>query len=175
MKSFTDRVGEWGEATFPHSTLQSILTHLRTEEIPELEDAITSGDPAAIIEEAVDNVLLLTHLVYRSGGDLWQAALVKHLNNEASKWEYDAERGYSKRVKQTPRIRYVEADTFDVRVPDALQDTAHGFREAVRHIPPPLRRLLRFKYPSLSYQSVRRYEEDGALWWRIRVTADASS
>ena len=76
---FQREVGEWGKATFPNSTLLSIMAHLR-EEVAELDHEVRAGLPkhgparyfgqVAIGEELADCYLLLLHLAHRVGIDL---------------------------------------------------------------------------------------------------------
>lgn len=58
-----EKVGIWGKATFPHSTRNTIIEHLRRE-VDELELSQSNRTDA---EEVADCMLLLLHLAHRVG------------------------------------------------------------------------------------------------------------
>lgn len=110
QNDFQQIVGEWGESTFPDSTLRSIMAHLR-EEIAELHDAVerqafhddieertTGAYRHEIAEEAADVYLLVLHLAYRCGIDLQNAAVEKFAENRLRTWHDDG-RGYARHVE----------------------------------------------------------------------------
>lgn len=78
MKSFQDKVGEWGNYTFPRGTPDSIVTHLKKE----VEELAESHDPA----EAADCFLLLLQHAHRCGYDLAAEAIKKFEINKNRKW-----------------------------------------------------------------------------------------
>lgn len=107
-QSLQEIVGEWGEITFPNSTLLSIMAHLR-EEVAELDHEVRAGLPkhgparyfvqVAIGEELADCYLLLLHLAHRVGIDLDMAAAGKFDANRQRTWHDDG-RGYAKHVEE---------------------------------------------------------------------------
>jgi hypothetical protein len=64
FKEFQQQIGEWGNTTFPTSTVDSVLAHMK-EEAVELRALPRT-------EEAADMGLLLTHVAYKSGFDLFE-------------------------------------------------------------------------------------------------------
>lgn len=107
---FQREVGEWGVATFPQSTLASIMAHLR-EEVAELDHEVRgwknfSGpgryfQQVAIGEELADCYLLMLHMAHRVGIDLDMAAAEKFDTNRQRTWHDDG-RGYAKHVEEQP-------------------------------------------------------------------------
>ena len=96
------RIGEWGDRTFPESTLNSIIAHFNAE-AAELNEAATFSPRPQLAEEAADCLLLLLHIAHREGFSLWEAANVKRLVNEARTWETDAgAKGYRKHTEARP-------------------------------------------------------------------------
>ena len=115
-ENFQAEVGEWAEATFSHSTNESIVFHLRRE-VFELESAIAFFHPITeaeegndlirrgirsdvsvefvrrgVASEAADCYLLLLHLCHKHGIDLEQAAREKFMIDKRRAWgEPDAE------------------------------------------------------------------------------------
>lgn len=75
--------GEWAEATFPHSTPESIVAHLRRE-VEELATAVAERE--GIIWEASDCALLLLHLAHKRGFSLDEAARSKLETNRLRTW-----------------------------------------------------------------------------------------
>lgn len=91
-------VGEWGNRTFPQSTPDTILAHLR-DEIDELIEARETGEDVAV--EAADCFLLLLHFAYRNGFGLVDNALRKHKINVDRTWVTQMnERGYFVHIEQ---------------------------------------------------------------------------
>lgn len=107
QEDFQRLVGEWGERTFPDSTLLSIMAHLR-EEVSELDFEVRdwTGRPGPatefgrirIGEEIADCYLLMLHLAHRVGIDLGMAAAEKFAKNQHRTWHDDG-RGYAKHVE----------------------------------------------------------------------------
>lgn len=101
-----ERVGAWGEATFPDSTTRSIFLHARDELVLELGTAIDHVertvrehptervDIGKVREEAADVFLLLLHLAHRYGFDLHEAAEEKFATVQARTYTTDSGRGY---------------------------------------------------------------------------------
>lgn len=88
-------VGEWGNATFPTSTTDSILAHLR-DEVAELSEA----EPTHRAQEAADCLLLLLHFAHRHGFSLFDAAVVKAAVNAKRTWQTEVnERGYMRHIE----------------------------------------------------------------------------
>lgn len=101
IEQFQERVGEWGKSTFPHSTTQTILAHLR-DEITELIEADRDSPLATDLhqEEAADCFILLLHYAHRRGFSLFDAGVVKAAINERRTWSTSKnERGYFDHVR----------------------------------------------------------------------------
>lgn len=91
-------VGNWGEATFPHATFGSIVKHLH-EEVGEIDRELYKVDHPGLAEECADAYLMLLHLAHRGQFDLHAEACKKFDAVKNSEWEYDVQKGYSKRKK----------------------------------------------------------------------------
>ena len=89
MDALQQRIGEWGDATFPEATGGSITRHLR-DEVDEIARTTTKADLA---EELADAQHLLFHLAHREGISLHLATVTKFGANQARTWE-PSERGY---------------------------------------------------------------------------------
>lgn len=101
-----ERVGVWGDATFPRSTPETICAHLHDETL-ELAEAIhvyergpLDVDPLPLIEhvreETADVYLLLLHLAHRFGFDLHKAAEEKFATVQTRTYTTDSGRGYTR-------------------------------------------------------------------------------
>jgi NTP pyrophosphatase (non-canonical NTP hydrolase) len=105
-----DRVGMWGETTFPEATDQSIMAHM-LDEYTELDDSLDGSpvtlagdqqvihtavavDKAKVAEEAADVYLLLLHLAHRHGFSLQDAAEGKFAIVQKRTYTTDSGRGY---------------------------------------------------------------------------------
>jgi NTP pyrophosphatase (non-canonical NTP hydrolase) len=82
-----ERVGQWGQETFPQSTPRTIVAHLGRE-VRELEVEVLADHPDAdaVAEEAADCLLLLYHLAHRFGFSLHDATAVKFSQVKARAW-----------------------------------------------------------------------------------------
>ena len=78
--AFQSEVGTWAEETFPFSTPQTCISHLRRE-VEELASDIGAGESPA--EELADCYLLLLHLAHKTGVDLCAQATDKLRVNRA--------------------------------------------------------------------------------------------
>jgi hypothetical protein len=74
------QVGKWADATFPDSTQETIIAHMRDEINTELS-------PDCNEDELADIALLLMHLAHKRGVDLQQLIINKHSVNEGRTWE----------------------------------------------------------------------------------------
>lgn len=83
------KTGEWADKTFPKSTNDTIMSHIR-EEIEELAKA---KDVANLGEEAADIVLLISHLCYRNHIDLDWELQEKLAKNMQRMWNTEPEPG----------------------------------------------------------------------------------
>ena len=99
-----DRVGKWGERTFPTSTEESIFAHM-IDECMELGEAMEEYDRGSlttdplvvkgkVAEEAADVYLLLLHLAHRYNIDLHEAAEEKFAVVQKRTYTTDSGRGY---------------------------------------------------------------------------------
>lgn len=88
LDQMQQRVGDWGNRTFPESTTRTILAHLK-DEIKELDDVdkLIPLATDAHQEEAADCLLLLLHFAHRRGFSLFDAAVVKAAINEKRVWQ----------------------------------------------------------------------------------------
>lgn len=99
MKTFQDRLGAWGDRTFPHSTFTSKLSHL-DDEVRELWAAPLRDRPHdAIREEAADCFMLLCHVAHAEGFDLLAAAEEKFAAIQSRTWDEPDERGVVRHVE----------------------------------------------------------------------------
>ena len=100
LKRFQDEVGRWGDVTFQHQTLTTIMRHLHRES-SELDIAIerlrqglrvlpveAAGDMylSSVKEECADMLILLLGLAHKGGFDLLEAAEAKHATNLTRQW-----------------------------------------------------------------------------------------
>lgn len=88
FEQFVNEVVTWQRETFPQSTTESVLSHLR-EEIQELQDDRSS-------EEAADVLLLLLAFADKEGFDLLEAAQQKMTINKQRQWTVTAQGGHTK-------------------------------------------------------------------------------
>lgn len=88
FEQFVNEVVTWQRETFPQSTTESVLSHLR-EEIQELQD---DRSP----EEAADVLLLLLAFADKEGFDLLEAARRKMIINHVRQWTVTAQGGHTK-------------------------------------------------------------------------------
>lgn len=79
VDDWQDNVGTWAERTFPRSSEESIIAHLRDEVNRELN---VGCEPV----EIADCVLLLLHLAHRRGIRLVDEMRRKHAINEQRTW-----------------------------------------------------------------------------------------
>jgi len=91
-------VGNWGAVTFPGATYEQMLAHL-SEEVNELAFAIVYNAPESIAEETADCLLLLLHVAYKTGFDLFEAASRKHTINLNRRWMVPPGLTYAKHVE----------------------------------------------------------------------------
>lgn len=108
MSDFQREVGEWGIATFPNSTPESISAHLWDEMLElmvELKTYRKASGPAeyfslvGIGEEMADVYLLMLHLAHRLGIGLDEAVREKFEKNKTRIWTTDSGRGYVKHTE----------------------------------------------------------------------------
>lgn len=85
---FQFEVGEWQAVTFPHSTVGTVLAHLK-EEVGELCD-----DPGP--EEAADVLMLLMAVATKLDFSLIEAVREKFEINKQRRWEITTAEGYTK-------------------------------------------------------------------------------
>lgn len=102
LDEFQKEVGEWGEATFPHSQIESIANHFY-EEASEFVQAVYHPEDGGngewwsqADEEAADCVLLLMHYFHRRDKSLVEVMEAKMKVNRTRKWGEPGEKGYSK-------------------------------------------------------------------------------
>ena len=91
-------VGSWGDETFPHSTPDSVLAHLKRE-VQELLDA----DPANRQAECADVVMLLMHIAHKEGWSLERAVLMKLAINQSRSWGEPDEQGVVEHIREEAR------------------------------------------------------------------------
>lgn len=94
MDNLQQKIGEWGDMTFPRSTLYSLLAHL-AEEVAELTRATSFAE---LSEELADVQHLLFHLAHRHGISLHDATVEKFEKNQQRIWA-QTDRGYAKHVE----------------------------------------------------------------------------
>lgn len=96
-----DRIGEWGDVTFPDSTVYSITEHF-LEEVDEVHEAVFvdqewgDGD---LPTEAADCAILLFQLAHRAGFDLIAEVERKFAVNQQRTWGEPDERGVVRHVE----------------------------------------------------------------------------
>jgi NTP pyrophosphatase (non-canonical NTP hydrolase) len=93
--------GEWGVATFPHSTPASLIAHL-ADEVAELRAASQhpSDGPGGYQEEAADCLLFLLDLAHRLEFSLGAAAAAKLAVAKQSRFAPPDARGVSRRLRE---------------------------------------------------------------------------
>lgn len=90
--------GRWAEKTFPKSTPETIVSHLK-EEILEVAEAVNLGNRVpcknidGISEEMADVILLLFHLAHKKGIDLGSAIIDKFEKNQKRIWSTEPTKG----------------------------------------------------------------------------------
>lgn len=92
LREMQAEIGAWGDATFPRSTADTVLSHFR-EEADELLFAGTgpAGSPADFApEEAADCLILLIQFAHKCGFRLADAAEAKMQINRARTWKVDS-------------------------------------------------------------------------------------
>lgn len=93
MEELFKEIVEWAEATFPRSTPESIVNHLK-EEILELE--AKNNDPL----EIADCVIMLFHLAHKHNIDVYSACKTKFNINLQRKWNKPNELGFCTHIKE---------------------------------------------------------------------------
>lgn len=91
-------IGEWAAKTFPHQTVHSKITHLRSE-LDELD-----GDPTDDLEEFADCFMLLMDAARLAGYSMHTILLAvetKLVINKERSWAPPDEDGVSFHVKET--------------------------------------------------------------------------
>lgn len=90
-------VGEWGDKTFPVSTVSSVLAHFQ-KEVKELVEAYSNGqaDPS----EIADCQLLLIHLAHKTGASIRDEVRRKFEINKARKWGKPDAQGVVEHVRE---------------------------------------------------------------------------
>jgi hypothetical protein len=86
-------IGAWGDATFPHSTQESVIKHLRDEANNEL---VPDCDP----EEIADVAMLAVQLAHKRGLSLDALLRAKLAKNKARKWAFDPAKGFSTHLRE---------------------------------------------------------------------------
>lgn len=99
LRLFQEQVGIWGDATFPYSTGETVLSHLteellewrgvEKEHIPTLMgviEAFAGEAPVFDGEEGVDVFLLILHYFHKGSLDLMDLAWGKMMTNRARTW-----------------------------------------------------------------------------------------
>lgn len=82
-------IGEWGDTTFPKSTIGTIGSHL-AEELEEFwREHINGTDNRA--EELADMFLLMLHYAHRANFSLHDAAMQKMAVNRERSWKLEPE------------------------------------------------------------------------------------
>lgn len=94
LTNFQEKVGEWAAITFPTSSDDSRIEHIRRE-IEELQSK--PSDPL----EAADIFLLLLHHAHMNGYDLMTAAKKKFEIIKKRKWHEPDEKGVMHHIKET--------------------------------------------------------------------------
>lgn len=102
LRDLQSEVGSWADETFPHSTPETIVFHLRDEVDSELT-------PEAEPEEAADVLLLLLHYAHKRDFDLISAAQEKFEVNRSRHWGEPDERGVSVHIEAGP-THFLTAD-----------------------------------------------------------------
>ena len=87
MKSLDElqrEIGEWGDATFPMSTIDSVMSHLSEEFVEFFDDWRNGRDEQEI--EAADCLVLLMHYAHKNGFSLSDAVERKMSINRTRTW-----------------------------------------------------------------------------------------
>jgi len=92
-KSLQDEIGAWGDVTFPNSTQQTIIAHLRSEVN---EEIAPDCDP----EELADAATLVMQLAHKRKLNLDALVRAKFEKNKRRKWAWDEKAGFSRHVKE---------------------------------------------------------------------------
>lgn len=93
MDDLQKRVAEWGETTFPESTEERTLAHLKDE----VENELHAG---CDVEEYADVCLLLMHALHRFRGvSLREICERKFAINQEREWGPINDRGFREHVK----------------------------------------------------------------------------
>jgi len=108
LDDFQRRVAEWGNRTFPDSTVDGKRCHL-LKEIFELDDELHKRadddtrlgiDPARVGEEAADCLMLLLHICAEQGVSLAAAAEAKFAIVQTRRWGEPDEHGVVEHVRE---------------------------------------------------------------------------
>jgi uncharacterized protein YabN with tetrapyrrole methylase and pyrophosphatase domain len=94
---FQNKVGRWGERTFPESTLKSIQAHME-DEVKELKDAVGEWNDNMVMEELSDIVLLCIHAAYKMGKNLIYYTIKKFAICKLRKWGEPDSRGVRRHI-----------------------------------------------------------------------------
>lgn len=129
LEQFQAVVGEWAAKTFPASTPESILKHLR-DEVDELLGSVTDGSPEPM--EAADCLILLVQFAHRMGWDLLEFSERKHEINLNRKWGAPDARGVVRHVDESdcPACGG-DGEESDPRIPSSICSACHGTRKVL--------------------------------------------
>ena len=98
-------VGLWADETFPQSTAESVINHLKRE-IIELEEAVKNPTSFNIQQEAADCQILLWHLAHKCHFNINEEAADKHRVNKHRKWGKPDAEGVVEHVDdETPAVK----------------------------------------------------------------------
>ena len=92
VEDWQDNVGKWAEKTFPQSSQESIIAHLRDEVNNEIG---VDCDP----DELADCVMLLLHLAHKRGIHLDQEMRNKFSKNKERKWGNVNSKGFWEHIE----------------------------------------------------------------------------
>jgi len=90
-------IGEWSDHTFPNSTPETMLRHLK-KEVKELWDSDEKGMP----HEAADCIMLILHLAHRKGFSARDAIREKFEICKKRKWGKPDRHGVIQHLKEKP-------------------------------------------------------------------------
>lgn len=104
MDALQTEIGTWSDLTFPTSTLDTMLRHLK-KEVKELDDAIKGDNlfPKTKPEtphEIADCIMLLLHMAHRKGISARDAIREKFEICKKRKWGAPDEHGVVQHVKE---------------------------------------------------------------------------
>lgn len=123
LQQLQDEIGSWGDATFPNSTIDTVIAHL-AEEVTEFFDDYRAGKDSQE-EELADVLILMLHFAHKSFFSLAESVESKMAVNRARVWNTKPEPGGHFKHVESPGI--AEAAPEPVKLTSSLPENLQSY------------------------------------------------